>query len=209
MTSRLAQEQQPSAARSVSSFRERGLQSAIEILLVRARSANIHPPQIERSANGTGGGFSPLELHALLNGSSHQSMLPGRRGQSDLMIPAEVGALHSSQLGSTRQANNGLEAAILACLFAQQSTRFAASQPAPTITGSTTMRHLLESLLQGQQTSFAPASAGLTSLPPFLSSMFARRTEMNHSNEASNAESQLLQLYLMERERQFRRENQR
>lgn len=201
---------QQSAATSVSSVREGDLQSAVEMLLLRARAASSfqqpNPTRIELSANRAGSGFGPLELHNLLSGSSYHSMLPVRIGRSDLM-PAEV-ALFSSRLGFTVPGDNASEAAILACLLASQSTNFAAPLPTSTITGATTTRNLLESLLQGQRTSSAVAPVSLINLPPILSSLLGRRTGMNYSNADSATEGQLLQLYLMEQERQLRRQNQ-
>ena len=183
---------QPSAATSVTSVRGGDLQSAIEMLLLRARAASSFQQPI--AANRAESGFGPLALYNLLSGSSYPGMLPVRIGRSDLM-PAEVAALFSSRFGFTVPGNNASEAAILASLLAPQPL------PASTITGAATTRHLLESLIQGQRTSAAVASAGLTNLSPILSSLLARPTD-------SAPDGQMLQLYLMERERQLRRQNQ-
>jgi hypothetical protein len=139
-----------------------------------------------------------LEAHNLLRSS--QGMLSPRVNQADL-------SQHLSSLSGTNSAPD----AILASLLAQEPAQFAARGCAPlalsTTYRATAARQLLGPGLYGQRTASALTSANFPKslqLPSDPSFLHAQRVEINRTA----TEHQLLQLYLLERERYLRHENQ-
>ena len=154
-------------------------------------------------ANSSGGGHSSLELHNWLSRSSSLGMFPSRVDQSDQFM-AEIASLH----GQIRYDGNAVsDAAIIASLIAQEPAR-TAPLALSTTSSATATRQLLGSLLRGQQTESVCASESLPQVLPDVQSFHLRQQpETTGATAATATERQLLQLYLLERERQLHRQN--
>ena len=139
-----------------------------------------------------------LELHNLLRSS--QGMLSPLIDQADL-----------SQHFSTLSGSNSAPDAILASLLAQEPTQFAARGCAP-LELSTTYRataapRLFMPALYGQRTASALTSANFPKSLPLSSDQSFLRAQRPETSRTA-ADHQLLQFYLLERERYLRHENQ-
>jgi len=179
----------------------------------QASSADLATRMILAANNSCNNSLGSLQLANLLgSGPSSHGLLSPHTNQVDRST-AELAALLSSQHRSWSQgsSNNYSEAAILASLLAQEPPSAAAvAPPVPSSNSAVATRHLLESLLHGRRASSDPAAAAssLPFGPPSIpSSQFAQQ-QPGLDNSNTSTERQLLQLYLMEQERQLRRQSQ-
>lgn len=225
-----------SGAGLASSLHDEDLERAIQIHLLRERAAHDAQQQLPfqqassadlatrmfLAANISGNNsLDSLQLEDLLGSSlSSRGLLATHANQVD-RSQVELEALLSSNHGgswgqnssSSSNSNNSSEAAILASLLAQQRpTATAVAPPVPSSSSAAATKHLLEALLQRHRASSSSTAAVAASLPSvphssIPSSLLAQQQpEMDNSNNPT--ERQLLQLYLMEQERQLLRQNQ-